>query len=136
MDERQGEDGRLWNSPLRKKLAKRGQQQVALTSGITPKELRQSPSTRSAERKKKKYITRAVKEGFSVESLKAPVPSDCRDCVETGKCLYNHDLNKCPMQSRIFRCNDCGQKVMVRMILGKVWKYCPICLPKHRDEKV
>jgi hypothetical protein len=58
----------------RSRLVKRAKQQVALTSGITPKALHKTPSQRRSESGRKKLLKKA---GISTE---VQVPGDCFNC--------------------------------------------------------
>lgn len=120
----EGSDGRVWNSPLRKKFAKRAQEQTALVSGITPKSLLKSPSQKKSERGKAKELKRAGIERKN-KTEERTIPSDCRGCADD--CKYNRDLDLCPKQSMVLRCKHCGQKVRFRVIIGLAWEYCPVC---------
>lgn len=115
----QNEDGRLWNNPLRKKLTKRAKQQVALTSGVVPKELRQSPSEKRSNRARAKFEKRGgIKE--------AEPPQDCFGCEKDvpGKTC---NLNTCPERAMVHRCLICGMKVRHRIVVGNPWLHCPSC---------
>lgn len=123
MGSAQGGDGRQWNSPLRKKLAKRAKQQIALTSGVTPKELMKSPSQKKSERGRAKELKRAgVKEKHEIEH-----PNDCRDCPDELTCAYDRDLKRCHKPKLVVKCERCGIMVRIRLVLGQEWKYCPVC---------
>lgn len=120
----EGSDGRIWNSPLRKKFAKRARQQIALQSGVVPKELRKSPSEKKSERGQAKFLKRA---GITKENDIKVYPSDCRNCSKETNCQYEHNLEKCPERSLVLRCKQCGQKVRFRVITGVAWEVCPVC---------
>lgn len=126
MESRQGEDGRIWNNPIRKKLSKRAKQQIALTSGVTPKELQKTPSQKRSESGRRKLLKRAGVQ----EDIKT-FPSDCRGCVK--ECKYDHDLERCPEMSLVLRCRICGQKVRFRIIHGVAWEYCPVCAERKHN---
>lgn len=106
---------------LRKKLNKRAKQQIALSNGVTPKELQKSPSQKKSERAKMKEMKRS-----GIKQVEPDPPSDCRGC---GKdCKYDQNLNICPERSLVVRCKQCGQKVRIRIINGVGWEFCPVCV--------
>ena len=109
---------------LRKKLAKRARQAISLASGITPKELIKSPSQKRSESIRKKDMKRA-----GIKEVLVKVPSDCRDCKKS--CTFSYDLNLCPERSMVVRCQQCGQKIRIRIIPGVAWERCPICEVKR-----
>jgi hypothetical protein len=127
MDERQGEDGRLWNSPLRKKLAKRGQDHIALVNKVTPKHLLKTPSQRKSERGKQKELKRA-----GVQSVSEPVFFDCHTCPQRpcGKIAQY-----CTERTIVLRCKGCGCKVRVYQDFEKPWMLCPVCQAKQGREQ-
>jgi hypothetical protein len=104
---------------LRKKLAKRAKQQIALISGVTPKELLRSPSEKRSIQARKKFAKRGgVKE--------AEPPQDCYGCEKdvVGKTC---NLNTCEERAMVHRCLICGQKVRHRIVAGNPWLHCPSC---------
>lgn len=111
---------------LRKKLEKRARQQIALSNGITPKELIKSPSQKKSERMKAKDRKRA-----GIKQVEPEPPSDCRGCEK--QCQYNSDLNICPERSFVVRCKQCGQKVRIRIINGVGYELCPVCAARPRS---
>jgi hypothetical protein len=111
-------DGRVWNSPLRKKLHKRARQQIALTSGVTPKELLKSPSQKKSERGRMKELKRA---GVTAAP---PIPEDCFGC---SKEPCGMKINNCSERAMVHRCLQCGQMWRHRIDPMKVWERCPIC---------
>ena len=121
--QKQGEDGRLWDTPFRKKFAKRAAEQVAIIGGHQPRTLSATPLKDRCNRQRKRYSRRA---GIQ----KAPSPqSDCRGCGREKSCEYGNDLNKCPERSLVLRCKKCGQLTRFRVIVGVVWELCPVCRP-------
>ena len=101
----------------KKKLVKRAQQQIALTSGVTPKALQKTPSQKHSESLRKK-LTRGA----------SPEPNyddDCRGCPD--KPLCGKLLEKCGQEWKIARCKTCGKKHRYRWIEGEVWMNCTRC---------
>ena len=74
---------------LRKKLAKRQEQQVALANNITPKSMVKTPSQTRSERLKKKLSRGVVSE--------AAIINDCFDCPKKPGCAET--LVTCPERS-------------------------------------
>ena len=107
----------------RQKLAKRARDAIALASGTTPEHLRKTPSQKHSEAGKARERRRA-----GVKNAEAPVPSDCRECPLDKACQNNHDLAKCSYNSVVVRCGQCGQKVRIRIVPGKEWERCPVCM--------
>jgi hypothetical protein len=104
---------------LRKKLAKRAKQQIALISVVTPKELLRSPSEKRSIQARKKFAKRGgVKE--------AEPPQDCYGCEKDapGKTC---SLNTCEERAMVHRCLICGSRVRHRISATAVWTVCPSC---------
>ena len=125
-DSTEGIDGRIWNSPLRKKLAKRTSDAISSINHTVPKDKLKSPSEKRSERFRKKLRMRAgVKE-------EPPIyPSDCRDCT-TDPCPVYHRLELCSKHSVVAVCPRCGQKRQVRLVEGVPWTECMDCREKDR----
>lgn len=102
----------------RKRLDKRARQHRALASGVTPKELRKTPSQKRSESARKKYLKKA---GISTAPV---VPGDCFGCPKEpcGK-----TVNTCEERAMVHPCLKCGQKVRHRIDAVKVWERCPVC---------
>ena len=107
----------------RKRLAKRAQQQIALTANITPKELLKTPSQKRSESGRKKFLKRAGQEKVK----EVPMMYDCRECPDENECPYGKDFHKCDKQADIHRCLKCGQKVTYRWIKDKPFELCLVC---------
>jgi hypothetical protein len=124
-EDHQGQDGRLWDTPLRKKLKKRHDQYIPKEKGLSGVKATKTPSERRSELFRKKFNKRA-----GIEQQPPEPPSDCRGCAD--QCSYDHNLKLCPKSSIVVRCGQCGQKVRIRLILGQEWKYCPVCAEMKR----
>lgn len=121
MSATEGSDGRIWNSPLRKKFSKRAQEQTALTSGITPKSLLKSPSEKKSERGRKKLMSR---DGY--KPPERPMEYDCRGCYKKPSCELTPMT--CTERTMTHRCQKCGQLVTYRFIPNVPWLYCERCM--------
>jgi hypothetical protein len=106
---------------LRKKLAKRQEQQVALANNITPKALAKTPSQSRSERLKKK-LSRGVK-------TEVAIINDCFDCPKKSGCAET--LVTCPERSVVRRCMQCGSKIRHYATSGKMWERCETCRPRQ-----
>lgn len=112
-------DGRVHNSPLRKKFAKRTRQQIALTSGVTPKELLKSPSQKKSERGKMKELKRA---GVSASYVKPPYDCNCCPKEPCGQTMAT-----CGVVGTTLQCSKCGGKYIRRSYPEQVVYLCPFC---------
>ena len=104
---------------LRKRLAKRAKQQIALISGVTPKELLRSPSEKRSIRAREKFARRGG-------AKEAEPPQDCYGCEKdvVGKTC---NLNTCEERAMVHRCLICGSRVRHRISATAVWTVCPSC---------
>jgi len=111
----------MTTDPLRSKLSRRTETNIALINHKIPTNLLKSPSQKRSESMRKK-LNRGV-----VDPTLATVKDDCNNCPDELTCPHEHNLNICPKVSRINRCKKCGQKVRYRFVEGEVWEYCPVC---------
>ena len=114
---------------IRKKLAKRTKEQIALTSGVTPKSLLKSPSQRKSERAKQKALKRA---GVKPEMDARPTGNDCRNCPKEP---CGRNVMTCAERGMLMPCPECGQRTYFRIVVGEKWECCQKCREKANDQE-
>ena len=112
------------NNPLRHRLDKRAQEQIALSNNITPKRLLKSPSQKKSERAKAKELKRAGVVTGLKSAAEAEPPMDCNRCPKEpcGK-----TLKECGVVAITARCTKCGQRVLRRSNPEQGAYLCVVC---------